>query len=227
MSEAKKLELVSFKVCPFVQRSVIALNEKGVEYTLTHINPHEPPDWFKAISPLGKVPVLLVDGKAVFESAVILEYLDEVYPPALHPADPLEKAQHRAWVEFCSELITRQFRMSTAKDEAGFTEARESLVQGLQRLDSVVAAEAPFFSGSRFALVDCVYAPLFMRLALLKQHFALDIPLSPRMQAWSNALLALESVKTSVVDDFADVFMGFLKAQGGYLVTGWGAQTPT
>jgi glutathione S-transferase len=227
MSEAKKLELVSFKVCPFVQRSVIALNEKGIEYTLTHINPHEPPDWFKAISPLGKVPVLLVDGKPVFESAVILEYLDEVYPPALHPADPLEKAQHRAWIEFCSELVMRQFRMSMAKDEAGFTEARESLVQGLQRLDGVVAAEMPFFSGSRFALVDCVYAPLFMRLVLLKQHFALDIPLSPRIQAWSDALLAMESVKTSVVEDFADVFQGFLKAQGGYLVTGWGAQTPT
>lgn len=75
MSQPAKLELVSFKVCPFVQRSVIALNAKGIAYTLTHINPHEPPDWFKAISPLGKVPVLLVDGTPLFESAVILEYL--------------------------------------------------------------------------------------------------------------------------------------------------------
>ncbi|WP_228288010.1 glutathione S-transferase family protein [Thiothrix subterranea] len=81
MSQSAKLELVSFKVCPFVQRSVIALNAKGIAYTLTHINPHEPPDWFKAISPLGKVPVLLVDGTPLFESAVILEYVDEVYPP--------------------------------------------------------------------------------------------------------------------------------------------------
>lgn len=218
MSQSAKLELVSFKVCPFVQRSVIALNAKGIVYTLTHINPHEPPDWFKAISPLGKVPVLLVDGTPLFESAVILEYVDEVYPPALHPADPLEKARHRAWIEFCSELLGRQFRMLTAKDAAGFDEARESLQQGLQRLDTVLAADAPYFSGADFHLVDCVYAPLFMRLALLKQHYALELSLSARMQAWSDALLALEAVKTSVVDDFETVFANFLKGNDGYIL---------
>lgn len=218
MSQSAKLELVSFKVCPFVQRSVIALNAKGIVYTLTHINPHEPPDWFKAISPLGKVPVLLVDGTPLFESAVILEYVDEVYPPALHPADPLEKARHRAWIEFCSELLGRQFRMLTAKDAAGFDEARESLQQGLQRLDTVLAADSPYFAGATFHLVDCVYAPLFMRLALLKQHYALELSLSARMQAWSDALLALEAVKTSVVDDFETVFANFLKGNDGYIL---------
>ena len=218
MSKSHQLELVSFKICPFVQRSIIALNQKGIDYTLTHINPQETPDWFKAISPLGKVPVLVVDGTPVFESAVILEYLDEVYPPALHPADPLEKARQRAWVEFCSELLGRQHRMLTAKDEAGFNEARESLQQGLQRLDTVLAEQAPYFAGEQFHLVDCVYAPLFMRLALLKQSYALEIALSTRMQAWSDALLALDAVKTSVVEEFPMVFANFLKAQDGYIL---------
>ncbi|QTR45668.1 glutathione S-transferase family protein [Thiothrix litoralis] len=218
MSKSPKLELVSFKICPFVQRSIIALNQKGIAYTLTHINPQETPDWFKAMSPLGKVPVLVVDGTPVFESAVILEYLDEVYPPALHPADPLEKARQRAWVEFCSELLGRQHRMLTAQDEAGFNEARESLQQGLQRLDTVLAEQAPYFAGEQFHLVDCVYAPLFMRLALLKQSYALEIALSTRMQAWSDALLALDAVKTSVVEEFPMVFANFLKAQDGYIL---------
>jgi glutathione S-transferase len=218
MSKSPKLELVSFKICPFVQRSIIALNQKGIAYTLTHINPQETPDWFKAISPLGKVPVLVVDGTPVFESAVILEYLDEVYPPALHPADPLEKARQRAWVEFCSELLGRQHRMLTAQDEAGFNEARKSLQQGLQRLDTVLAEQAPYFAGEQFHLVDCVYAPLFMRLALLKQSYALEIALSTRMQAWSDALLALDAVKTSVVEEFPMVFANFLKAQDGYIL---------
>jgi glutathione S-transferase len=219
MQQPGKLELVSFKICPFVQRSVIALNQKGVEYTLTHINPQDTPDWFKAISPLGKVPVLLVDGTPVFESAVILEYLDEVYPPSLHPADPLQKAQHRAWVEFCSELIMRQHRMLTAKDEAAFSEARDSLKQGLQRLDSALVAEPPFFAGKQFHLVDTVYAPLFMRLALLKQHFGLDLEMSERMQVWRDALLAMDAVKTSVVEDFEAVFLNFLNMQDGYVLT--------
>lgn len=219
MSQPTKLELVSFKVCPFVQRSAIALNEKGIDYTLTHINLKDPPDWFKDISPLGKVPVLLVDGTPVFESAVILEYLDEVYPPQLHPTDPLEKARHRAWVEFCSELIMRQFKMLTAKDEAAFNEARESLQQGLQRLDGVLAEEGPFFTGKDFHLVDSVYAPLFMRLAIVQQSFGVDFGLSERMQAWSDSLLAMDSVKTSVVEDFEAVFMNFLKMQEGWLIT--------
>lgn len=218
MSQPAKLELVSFKVCPFVQRSAIALNEKGVAYTLTHINLQEPPDWFSAISPLGKVPVLLVDGKPLFESAVILEYVDEVYPPSLHPADPLQKAQHRAWIEFCSELIVRQFHMLTAKEKAAFDEAYDSLRLGLQRLDGELAAEGPYFSGAVFRLVDCVYAPLFMRLALVKKHFGVDLQLNGRMQAWSDALLALESVKASVVEDFETVFLNFLKMKEGYLL---------
>lgn len=217
MSQPQKLELVSFKVCPFVQRSAIALNEKGIGYTLTHINLQDPPDWFKAISPLGKVPVLLVDGKPLFESAVILEYLDEVFPPSLHPADPLEKAVHRGWIEFCSELIMRQFHTLTAKDESAFNEACDSLKLGLQRLDGQLAAEGPYFAGQDFHLVDCVYAPLFMRLALVKKNFGLALELSPRMQAWSDALLALDAVKTSVVEDFEAVFLNFLKMRDSYL----------
>lgn len=219
MSQPNKLELVSFKICPFVQRSVIALHQKGIAFTLTHLNPQDTPAWFKAISPLGKVPVLLVDGTPLFESAVILEYLDEVYPPSLHPADPLAKAQHRAWVEFCSDLLGRQYRMLTATDEASFNEERDALQQGLQRLDTAIAPATPYFAGERFQLVDCVYAPLFMRLALLKQTYGLEMPFSARMQAWSDALLALDVVKTSVVEDFPTVFANFLKGNSSYLLS--------
>lgn len=108
--------------------------------------------------------------------------------------------------------------MLTAKESSGFEEARESLQQGLQRLDTVLAADAPYFAGANFHLVDCVYAPLFMRLALLKQHYALELSMSARMQAWSDALLALDTVKTSVVDDFEAVFANFLKGNDGYIL---------
>ena len=86
------IKLVSFKLCPFVQRAVLALEEKGVDYELAYIELEDPPDWFKRLSPLGKVPLMLVDDNPVFESAVILEYLDEVYQPSLHPKDPLQRA---------------------------------------------------------------------------------------------------------------------------------------
>ncbi|MGD8908674.1 MAG: glutathione S-transferase N-terminal domain-containing protein [Chromatiales bacterium] len=74
------IKLVSFKLCPFVQRAVITLEEKGVVYDLEYIELDDPPAWFKARSPFGKVPLLLIGEEVLFESAVILDYLDEVYP---------------------------------------------------------------------------------------------------------------------------------------------------
>lgn len=218
MSETPSLELISFKVCPFVQRSVIALNEKQVDYTLTHIDLSDPPAWFNEISPLGKVPVLKVGEQPIFESAVILEYLDEVYAPQLHPEDVLQKAIHRSWIEFCSKLIMTQFKMLTAKEKAGFEESRDALQAGLQRLETVLAKEQPFFAGEAFSLVDTVYAPLFMRLQIVEGIRPLGLDISERMQVWSDALLARESVKNSVVEDFETVFMAFLKKQNGYIL---------
>src|ERR1700716_3452564 len=113
-----KLKLISHKLCPYVQRAVIALTEKGVPFERIDIDLANKPDWFLAISPLGKVPVLKVerDGHVpaiVFESAVILEYLEETAPgEKLHPADPLERAQHRSWIEFGSSLLSDLYRFS-------------------------------------------------------------------------------------------------------------------
>lgn len=218
MSENKGLELVSFKVCPFVQRSVIALNEKNIDFKLTHIMPGNEPDWFKAVSPLGKVPVLLVDGQPVFESAVISEYLDEVYEPKLHPSDPLVKARQRSWIEFCSDLLGTQYRMVTAQDQDGFESNLQQLKQSLQRVGNNLAEQTPFFAGEDLSLIDTTYAPLFMRMAIVERVFKVDFEMSERLQAWSDALLARDSVKNSVVEDFEEVFMMFLKKQDGYMV---------
>ena len=102
-----KLRLISFPLCPYVQRAAIVLAEKGVPFERVDIDLSNKPDWFLKLSPLGKVPVLVVTGEdgreeVLFESAVIAEYLDEVLEPKLLPSDPLEKARHRAWIEFGS-----------------------------------------------------------------------------------------------------------------------------
>ena len=80
------LKLISHKLCPYVQRAVIALTEKGVAFERIDIDLANKPDWFLKISPLGKTPVLQVGDIAIFESAVILEYLEETQPRPLHPA---------------------------------------------------------------------------------------------------------------------------------------------
>src|SRR5690349_19511858 len=83
------LTLVSHALCPYVQRAAIALHEKGVAFERVDVDLDNKPDWFKAISPLGKVPLLKIGDAVIFESAVIVEYLEETQPNPLHPSDPL------------------------------------------------------------------------------------------------------------------------------------------
>ncbi len=83
-------KLVSFDVCPYVQRSVITLQEKGVPYEIEYIDLNNKPEWFMQLSPLGKVPILIVEDTVIFESSTINEYLDEIAPGRkLQPSEPL------------------------------------------------------------------------------------------------------------------------------------------
>jgi glutathione S-transferase len=210
-----KPELISFKICPFVQRSVIVLLEKGVDYDITYINLKEPPEWFKTISPLGKVPLLRVGDTVVFESAVIVEYLDEVYPPSLHPSDPLRKAHNRAWIEFASTLLMCQFNMVMAQEQEGCDKAEQELRDKLALVNGQL--KGPLFNGETFSLIDAAYAPLFMRLSLLEQWQPMGLLEGmPKMQAWSEQLLSRPSVKNSVVEELPELYRGHIGASGGY-----------
>ena|SRR3990167_1486742 len=209
--------LISFKLCPFVQRAVIALEHKRIDYDIEYIDLRNKPEWFLKLSPLGKVPVLKVGDEILFESAVINEYLDEIYSPSLHPGDSLLKAKHRAWIEFGSTLFTDLFQMMTASDEAGFKQKHETLGSKLAQIEAQLKEE-PYFDGPNFSLVDTSFAPFFMRLRLLEQAGA-PILLQGNVRNWSEALLARNDVKRSVVDDFDSLFREMLGQHGGYLRT--------
>src|SRR6201996_978762 len=154
------LKLISHKLCPYVQRAVIALTEKGVAFGRIDIDLANKPDWFLKISPLGKPPVLQVGETAIFESAVILEYLEETEPKPLHPADALRRAEHRGWIEFGSSVLTDVAGLYSAADEAAFKAKAAQLETRLARLEARVAA-SPWFDGETFSLVDTVFGPLF------------------------------------------------------------------
>ena len=210
-----KLELVSFKTCPYVQRAVIVLREKAVPFDITYIDLASPPAWFRTISPLGKVPLLKVDGTVLFESAVIAEYLDEVYLPHLHPQDPLRRAHNRAWIEFASNLFAEQFQMLMAPDRAAFDAAAKRLGASLDRLEAELD-DGPWFNGATFALVDCAFAPLLMRITLMEPHLRMGLLAGrPRLRAWSEMLLARDAVRESVPQDYPAL-----------LINGWRERAP-
>ncbi len=210
-----KPQLISFKLCPFVQRSVIILKEKKVDYDITYIDLNSPPGWFKEVSPLGKVPVLRVGDQSVFESAVIMEYLDEVNPPSLHPSDPLRKALNRAWIEFGSELFMGQFQMLRAPDAESFGKKLQALKDNLAKLETHVAG--PYFNGDEFNLIDAAYAPYFMRARLLESWHPLGLLKGlPKVEAWAEHLHDRDSVEHSVIENFSELFRVHIANSEGY-----------
>ena len=215
------LELISFKLCPFVQRAIITLNYKNVDHTVTFIDLADPPDWFVEISPLQKVPVLKVDGEVLFESAVINEYLDEITGGELQPKTPLARAKNRAWIEFASTMLGNSYMMKYAKEQADYEKYRAELVGQLHRVEQVLG-DGPWFNGEQFSLADTAFAPLFTHSAVgaVADGYvsAVDAEAMPKVTAWSQRLLALPAVKNSVVDEFESLYLSALEKRESY---GW------
>lgn len=212
-----KLHLVSHEICPFVQRAVIALLEKNAPFERTNINLANPPEWFREISPLGKVPLLQVDGEVIFESAVICEYLDETIEPRLHPADALTRAKHRAWIEYASVLLGAMWEFNTAPDSATL-EAKTKDLQGKFAVLEKNLGNGPYFAGAGFSLVDAAFAPLFRYFDVYEKSLDLGIFADlPAIRAWRQALAARPSVQQAVAADYPEKLLGFLKARNSEL----------
>src|SRR6267142_2613725 len=214
---AAPLRLISHKLCPYVQRAVIALTEKGVAFERIDIDLADKPDWFLAISPLGKTPVLQVGDAAIFESAVILEYLEETQLSPLHPADALIRAEHRAWIEFGSTVLNDIAGFYAAPDEATFKAKTAQLEQRFARLETRVAA-APWFDGQSFSLVDAVFGPVFRYFDVFDEIADFGILAGkPKLARWRRALATRPSVRTAVSADYAALLRAFLDRRNSWI----------
>jgi glutathione S-transferase len=200
------------------------MRAKKVQFEVTYVNLREKPEWFLAISPHGKVPVLKVDGEILFESNAIAEFLDEVVEPRLHPADPIKRARNRAWTDFVPDF-------SKALNAIGYAKTRDEVAEGianapkaLSRLELALANErgngGPYFNGDTLCLVDAAYAPFLQRFGLVEEllHTGLlkDFPL---VQAWSDALMANDTVTGAVPPNFPQEFVANHRRRGTYAST--------
>ena len=214
---AAPLKLISHKLCPYVQRAVIALTEEGVTFQRIDIDLSNKPDWFLAISPLGKTPVLQVGDTAIFESAVILEYLEETQPKPLHPADPLRRAEHRAWIEFGSTVLNNIAGFYAAPDETTFKAKTAQLGQRFARLESRVAA-SPWFDGESFSLVDAAFGPVFRYFDVFDEIADFGIlARKPKLARWRKSLAARPSVRAAVSGDYPTLLRQFLDRRNSWL----------
>jgi len=219
----KSLTLISHPLCPFVQRAAIVLLEKGVPFERLNVDLSAKPDWFLALSPTGKVPVLKVrrpgeDDAILFESVVICEYLNETQGGAgMYPDDALSRARHRAWIEFATQTMSEGWQFLHAKDTATAHAKRTAFRDRLAKIEAELG-DGPYFAGADFGLVDAVYAPLFRYFGIIDAAIsALIFAGLPRVTAWRAALANRPSVKDAVLDTYPELFREHLRQQGAMI----------
>lgn len=233
-----RYRLISYDLCPFVQRSQVMLLEKGVEYEVEYVDLKHKPDWFLELSPTAKVPTLEVitdDGRQVvlFESLVINEYLEEAAGGApMLPEDPLDKARARAWIEYSTALLQDCFALTAAKDENELAPVLERVRARLDRLEREVG-DGPYFLGEDMSLVDAAFVPALQRLKFADELYP---PMKlfggqrPRVTNWWRSIAARPSVPASAPAYLRERFHAMIsRDRGGYrsLIGGLAASRET
>tara|TARA_R110002110_G_scaffold415612_2_gene651629 strand:- start:95030 stop:95737 length:708 start_codon:yes stop_codon:yes gene_type:complete len=183
MADAKKtpVEIISSATCPFAQRARMALIEKGIDFELTAIDLNDKPEWFLEISPYGKVPVLRHNGAAIFESAVINEYLEEVFPDRpLMPRDPMRRAQARIWIDFANVRFTPHvYKLMLAQDAEAQAVQAERLTNAMLMMEHEglgKLGDGSYWMGDDISLVDLTFLPHMQRVAVLTHYRGFQIP---------------------------------------------------
>lgn len=204
------LRLISHKLCPFVQRALIVMAERDIPHELRFVDMGDKPDWLLEISPAGEVPVLCIEGKPLFDSMAIIEYLNDISGGSLHPDDPYERARNRAWIELASSTQKTIGALRSAKDEDVFEVHVATLRRRFVSLEHELG-EGPYFNGEHFALVDAAFAPAFRYLDVVDPDGRLGFfDGLGKVNRWRAALAERPSVRSAVVEDYNERLIRFL-----------------
>ena len=204
------MKIVSFKICPFVQRVTALLEAKAIDYEIEYISLKDKPQWFLDISPNGQVPILITDdGQALFESDAIVEYIEEAFP-ALQPDISLEeKARNRAWSYLASKNYLVQCSAQRSPDAEVLAERSAKLAKPFDRIEMQLG-ETPYFGGDSIGMVDIAWLPLLHRANIVEQHSGYDfIGNRPNLKRWQKTLLTDDLAEKSVAPDFEQAFGNF------------------
>eukprot|EP00249_Psilotum_nudum_P007628 c20707_g1_i1 orf=112-1008(+) len=187
--------------CPFSQRVLLMLEEKGLVYHTQLIDVSNKPSWFLEANPEGKVPVIKYEGKWVADSDVITELLEEKYPePSLKT--PAEK------VSIGSKIFSSFVKFLKSKDPHDGTE--QALLEELKALNDHLKTSGPYIDGARVSAADLNLAPKLYHLKVALGYFkkwSIPDDLS-YMHEYMKLMLSRESfVKTKAPED--DVIAGW------------------
>ncbi|MEM7042683.1 MAG: glutathione S-transferase family protein [Pseudomonadota bacterium] len=215
------MKVVSFKICPFVQRVTALLEAKNIDYELEFISLSDKPQWFLDISPNGQVPVLITDGgKALFESDAIVEYLEEAFPPLQPDISPEERATNRAWSYLASKNYLVQCSAQRSPDRDVLEERSAKLGKALDRIEKQLG-DTLFFAGDKIGMVDIAWLALLHRADIIEKRSGYDfIGDRPKLKAWQRQLMDTGLAEKSVAPDFKEAFAGFYLSDQTFLGRG-------
>jgi glutathione S-transferase len=213
----EQLTLISHKLCPYVQRAAITLKELNIDYKRVDVDLNNKPDWFRKLSPTGKVPLLVVDDDTLlFESAVIAEYISDINDNALLSSIPLTKAKQRAWIEFASSMLQNIAKLYSS-NKTLYLEALNGLDEKFKILEKNVCSQG-YFDIAGFSLVDVAFSPIFRYITVISdivgQQLFSD---NKKVGIWSENLMLRDSVKSAVSDDYCELLIQFIAKKNSYL----------
>ncbi|MDO6764178.1 glutathione S-transferase family protein [Agarivorans sp. 1_MG-2023] len=205
------IKIVSFKICPFVQRVTAALETKKIPYEIEYISLKDKPQWFLDMSPNGQVPVLITENNtALFESDAIIEYIEDEFGPIEADVTNEQRAMDRAWSYLGSKHYLAQCGTMSSKDKATFEERTEKLFKAFVKVEAQLSGTTMFFKSNQQSNVDIAWLPLLHRANIVKQHTGFDFLCGlPKTQAWQNNVLATGLADKTVSDDFEALFTDF------------------
>ncbi|MDH3668901.1 MAG: glutathione S-transferase family protein [Paracoccaceae bacterium] len=214
------MELFTARVCPYAHRTRLALLEKGLGFEHIEVDFKNKTERFLSVSPYGKVPALFHDGQTIYESAIINEYLDEVFPdPPLMPEGPVLRAKARIWNHYCNEYFTPDlYAVIRNRDRAKHGELAGQVAERLRFVEreafGVLSGDGPYWFGDRISLTDLAWYPYFERLPAWTHWRDISIPEDcPRLIAWAEAMAGRSSVQS--VANEADYYIERFRDRAG------------
>ncbi|WP_420546997.1 glutathione S-transferase family protein [Curvivirga sp.] len=212
------MKIISFKICPFVQRVTARLEAQNIPYEIEFISLSDKPDWFMEISPNGQVPVLVTDnGTALFESDAIVEYLDDILDPLEADITPEQRALDRAWNYQGSKQYLTQCSTMRSPDKETLVERTINLGKAFSKAEKEIS-EGPFFKGDQLSNIDVAWLPLLHRADIIRNHTGYDLlEGNPKVQAWQERLMKTGLAEKSVPEDFEKLFTEFYLSEKTYL----------
>lgn len=212
------MKVVSFKVCPFVQRVTALLELKNADYDIDYIDLSEKPQWFLDVSPHGQVPILILDdGRVLFESEAIVEYIDEAIGAPVSSADLVQKAQDRAWSYLASKNYLVQCGAQRSPDKNTLNERCAVLSKAFEKIEKRLG-DGPFFTSDSVGMVDIAWITILHRASIIERYSGFDfIDGFPKIKRWQKALLATGLAENSVAADFEERFTAFYLSEASYL----------